>query len=556
MGGSARLDLIVGAVGSVLVAIGAFGVADIPRAHPVAADAGFAWMSYGHGKTLSATVFWLGVAAMVIAWIRLGRRLAVRPERSDGPATEHPTTPAPSLRALRWWALMWSVPMLVTVPIYSRDVYAYLAQAAVFRAGFDPYADGPAHYPGPLLDSMAQVWATTTAPYGPFFMALTRGVVEVTGDHVILGVIAVRLVMVPGLLLALWAIPRIARTFGASARMGLWLVLFNPMVVIHLVGGPHVELLLLGVVVTGLALVLGRRHVLGTAVLGLAVSIKVTAGIAIPFVVWIWLSHLRDQRTAADGDPDAAAAAHAGPADGQAAVGVAGGEKPTGISTRTVVGVFAAVTLIPVAVFAVCTVALGLGLGWLTGLGWADRIINWFTVPTVVAHAVTLIAAPFTALNIQPVLSVTRLVAQVVLAVLLVWLWWRYRRDARSAMVGMAWAMAAVLVLEPSTLPWYYTWLLGVLVAFTLPPRVRALIVGVSTFMLIVFQPDDSIVFYKVPETLLALALSVLAAWSVLRVDPLRLRRSVAWLWGSRADAAGLGNERDGSAATEGVVKR
>ncbi len=481
-------DLVLGTVGAVLVCAGAFGVGDIPRNSTLLQDLGLTWMTYGHGKTLFGTIFWLGVATMVIAWVRLGRRVSSSAE------------PPPSVTTLRWGVLAWAAPLVISVPIYSRDVYAYLGQGAVFGAGFNPYADGPAHHPGPLLDSMAQVWASTTAPYGPAFMGLTRVVTEITGDHPIAGVLLMRAVLLPGLLLALWAIPRLAEHFGASPAAGLWLALFNPMVLIHLVAGTHVELLMLGLLVAGVTLAVTGRHVTGVAVLGVAVSIKVTAGIAIPFILWIWLSHIRDRRP---------------------------------VRPRDVAGVFAAIAGVTLAVFAAFTAALGLGLGWLTGLGWADRIVNWFTIPTLLAHLVTLVAAPFAALNLQPVLAVTRLIGAVVLAGILVTLWWRSRHDERSAMAGMTWAMLAVLLLEPSTLPWYYTWVLGLAVAFTLPPRVRALVVGVSTFMLIVFQPDDSILFYKLPETLLALALSILAGWSLLRTDPLRLRHLRRAAWGT-----------------------
>ncbi|AZG43688.1 polyprenol phosphomannose-dependent alpha 1,6 mannosyltransferase MptB [Gordonia insulae] len=442
-------DLILGFIGAVLICIGGFGVGDIARNNTTAQDLGLSAITYGHGKTLFGTVFWLGVATMIVAWVRLGRRIGVgsRPSPAVPSPVPSPAVPSPvpsptvpSVRAMRLGVLAWAAPLAVAVPLYSRDVYAYLGQGAVFRAGLDPYADGPAHQPGPLLDSMAQVWASTTAPYGPFFVGMTRVITELTGDNAILGVYLIRLVLLPGLLLALWAIPRLAEHFSASPQAGLWLALANPMVLIHLVAGTHVELLMMGVLVAGVTLVVTGRHVPGLVVLGLAVSIKVTAGVAIPFVVWIWLSHIRARRAVR-------------PAD--------------------VAGVFAAVVGITVAVFAACTAILGLGLGWLTGLGWADRIINWFTLPTLAGHLVTLVAAPFTALNLQPVLVVTRAVGSVILAVVLIGLWWWHRRDERSAMAGMVWAMLAVLILEPSTLPWYYTWALCLAVAFTLPPGCR-----------------------------------------------------------------------------------
>ncbi|MFT4201465.1 polyprenol phosphomannose-dependent alpha 1,6 mannosyltransferase MptB [Gordonia sp. (in: high G+C Gram-positive bacteria)] len=473
----------VGVVGSILVALGAFGVADVPRLNTVAADAGLEWLTYGHGKTLAAVTFWTGVAILVVCWVRIGRLVA------------DPDSPV-SVRAMQAAVLAWAAPLTMTVPIYSRDVYAYLAQAEVFRAGFNPYADGPVHQPGPMLDSMAQVWAATTAPYGPTFMWLGRGVAALADGNVILGVQLMRAVLIPGLLLSLWAIPSLARHFGASGQQGLWLALLNPMILIHLVAGAHVELLMMGVLVTGVTLAVSGRHAWGLALLGLAATIKITAAVAVPFVFWIWLSHLRR-----DGRP---------------------------VGRGRVVAVFAATAAIPLAVFGAITAVSGLGLGWLTGLGWAGRIINWLSVPTLVGHLITWIAAPWHAWNLQAVLVYTRGAGAAALAVILVFLWIRFRQNERRAMAGMTLSMLAVLLLEPSTLPWYYTWVLCLAVAFTLPGRVRAVVVLASTVLLIVFQPDDSIVLYKPLELLLAFGLGILAAVSLLHPDPLKLRSLTA----------------------------
>ncbi len=479
-----RWEFPVGLVGSILVALGAFGVADIPRLNTVAQDAGSAWLTYGHGKTLAAVVFWAGIALLVYCWVRIGRLLAAG------------AGDLPTVNQVRATVLAWAAPLTMTVPVYSRDVYAYLAQGEVFRAGFNPYTDGPVHQPGPMLDSMAQVWAATTAPYGPTFMWLGRTVASLADGQVILGVQLMRAVLIPGLLLSLWAIPRLARHFGASGQTGLWLALLNPMILIHLVAGAHVELLMMGVLVTGVTLAVTGRHVAGLAVLGLAATIKITAAIAIPFIFWIWLAHLREDR-----------------------------QSPGAVPRRRAVAVFAATVLIPAGVFTAISAAGGLGLGWLTGLSWAGRIINWLSVPTLVGHMITWAAAPWQAWNLQSVLVYTRAVGAVVLVVTLITLWIRFRQTERRAMAGMTLAMSAVLLLEPSTLPWYYTWVLCLAVAFPLPRWVCVVVVLMSTVGLIVFQPDDSILLYKPVELLVAFALGTLAAASLLAPDPLRLRR-------------------------------
>lgn len=475
-------DAALGLLGSVAVTVGTYGLADVPRNDATLEDLGLAPMSYGHGKTLSGIAFWLGITLMVMAWVRIGR------DRD-----------AMSVRATSLTVLAWAAPLVFAIPVYSRDVYAYLGQAAVLADGFDPYNDGPAHVPGPVVDSMAQIWAPTTSPYSPAFMLLARGVVAVTGQNVFAGVMVFRIVLLPGLLLALWAVPRIAAHFGASRRSGIWLALLNPLLLIHLVGGPHGEMLLMGVLAAGTALVLRGRHATGLLLLGVAVSLKVTAGVMVPFVVWIWLDHLRRERR---------------------------------VTVRDRIGVFAATAAIPAAVFGAFTLILGLGFGWLNGLAFANRIINPFTLPTLSAHLVAWIASPFHAWNLHEVLGVTRTIGSIVMAAALVYFWWRGRRDERTAMAFMCWAMFAVLLLEPSTLPWYYTWVTVLVVAFTLPMWARQVIVAASVVLLILFQPDDSILFYKALESLLALALGALAAVSLRRPDPLRLNRFGAVLRG------------------------
>ncbi len=106
-----RRTLIAGLIGSIMVCLGGFGIADIPRNHPILTDAGLSWLTYGHGKSLCGITFWVGVTLMVIAWIRLGRILCAGNSDHSG-------------LHLGGWVLAWAAPLMVTVPLYSRDVYA------------------------------------------------------------------------------------------------------------------------------------------------------------------------------------------------------------------------------------------------------------------------------------------------------------------------------------------------------------------------------------------------------------------------------------------------
>ncbi len=55
-----------------------------------------------------------------------------------------------------------------------------------------------------------------------------------------------RLCMLPGLALLIWAAPRVARHVGANGAAALWICVLNPLVIIHLMGGVHNEMLMVG----------------------------------------------------------------------------------------------------------------------------------------------------------------------------------------------------------------------------------------------------------------------------------------------------------------------
>src|SRR6202021_1142548 len=102
--------------------------------------------------------------------------------------------------------------------------------------------------------------------------------------------------MLPGLALLIWAAPRMAHHLGTSGATALWICVLNPLVLIHLMGGVHNEMLMVGLMAAGIALTFEARHTLGITLLTIRIAVKATAGIALPFLVWVWARHLREQR--------------------------------------------------------------------------------------------------------------------------------------------------------------------------------------------------------------------------------------------------------------------
>jgi alpha-1,6-mannosyltransferase len=423
---------------------------------------------FGHGLVLSSVLLWTGVALMLIAWLRLGRRVI------DGTATEYTMVATTGF---------WLAPLLLSVPVFSRDTYSYLAQGALLRDGFDPYIVGPVDNPNSLLDNVSPIWTTTTAPYGPAFILVAKFVTMLVGNDVVAGTMVLRLCMLPGLALLIWAAPRVARHVGTSGAAALWICVLNPLVIIHLMGGVHNEMLMVGLMMAAIALTFSGHHIGGISLIAVAVAVKATAGLALPFMVWVWTRDLRDRR-------------------GYAPV--------TAFAVAT-----AASALIFVAVFAVLSWLAGVGLGWLTALAGSVKIINWLTLPTAAANLVNVFVSLLLPVNFYAVLDVTRIIGIAIIAISLPLLWWRFRHTDREALVGIALVMGVVVLFVPAALPWYYSWPLAVVAALAQSRQAIAVIAGLSTWITVIWKPDGAHGMYSWTHVLLATAFAAVAWYSL-----------------------------------------
>lgn len=147
------------------------------------------------------------------------------------------------------------------------------------------------------------------------------------------------------------------------------------------------------------------------------------------------------------------------------------------------------------------------------------KIINWLTIPTAVANITNAVGGLFFPVNFYAVLDVTRMIGVGVIAVSLPLLWWRFRHTDREALVGIAWAMAVVVLFVPAALPWYYTWPLAVMSSLTQSRAWIAAIAGFSTWIMVIFKPDGSHGMYSLIHVLAATACALAAWYALLRPD-------------------------------------
>ena len=133
-----RRTRLFGATGTVLMAIGALGAG----ARPVVQDPTFGVRLLNlpsRIQTVSLTMTTTGAVMMTLAWLMLGR-FALGKRRMTRSQLD---------RTL----LLWVLPLLIAPPMYSKDVYSYLAQSEISLQRPRPLP-GRARHPG---------WASTTS---------------------------------------------------------------------------------------------------------------------------------------------------------------------------------------------------------------------------------------------------------------------------------------------------------------------------------------------------------------------------------------------------------
>lgn len=502
-----RGPLLLGLLASLMLVVGGFGAGGVLVRDPLLSNSALGFWRYGHGRELATMLIYGGVVLMAWAWVRLGREVLGR--RAGG-------------RAVLTTAAVWTVPMLFAPPLFTRDIFSYLAQGGLPLAGLDPYAVGPNALPGVFTDNVHFFWQDTPAPYGPLFILIAKSVTWLAGDNVILGIALMRLALLPGLALLVWALPELTRRLGGRVPVTLWIAVANPMMVINMVGGGHNDLLVVGLLAAGALVALRGGHVGAIALVSTGMAIKASAGIALPFLVLVWAAHLTGSRTVRIAKATAAG-----------------------------VGVFAAV-------FAVCTLVAGVGLGWLPALSAPSMIVNWMSIPTAVGQFTHMLVGFVVAVPMQPFVIVARIIGGAVLLAVACSQWWAARDGGPDAIRRCGIVLIAVALLSPATLPWYLSWGMAILAAVLWTPLGLQLVVFSSLMLIVVYYPNGEDALYDWPYLIACGLLAALAAASLRRPDPLRLSRrgarptdavGKAGGWLSSRDHTGGGQPLDGAAS-------
>ncbi|WNG84494.1 polyprenol phosphomannose-dependent alpha 1,6 mannosyltransferase MptB [Mycobacterium sp. ITM-2016-00316] len=477
---SLRRTRVFGATGTVLMAIGALGAG----ARPVVQDPTFGVRLLNlpsRIQTVSLTMTTTGAVMMALAWLMLGR-FALGPHRM-------------SRSQLDRTLMLWLLPLLIAPPMYSKDVYSYLAQSQIARLGLDPYLVGPA--PGLGLDhvftlSVPSLWRETPAPYGPLFLWIGEGISVLTGDNIVAAVLCHRLVVLVGVGLIVWATPRLAQRCGVHEVSALWLGPCNPLLFMHLVAGIHNEALMLGLMLAGTEFALrgidGVRDgqwrippratamlVAGTVLVTMSSQVKLPSLLAMGFIVmalaWRW-----------------------------------------GGTFRALLAAGFSLGALSLAVMAVIGWASGLGFGWLFTLGTANVVRSWMSPPTLIALGTGQVGILLgLGDHTTSVLGLTRGIGVIIIAILVTWLLLAVFRGRLHPVGGLGVALGATVLLFPVVQPWYLLWAIIPLATWATRPGFRGSAIAM-TLVVGIFGPTangDRFALFQIVDATLASAVIV-----------------------------------------------
>jgi hypothetical protein len=321
--------------------------------------------------------------------------------------------------------------MLMSPPLQLTDVFNYIGYARL----------GALHHLNPYRHVIAQAahdpafrfstWHHLKSPYGPAFTAVSYPLAFLP---IPVAYWAYKLAIVCASLALTGIVWRCARQLGRDPRFAVLFVALNPIVIVYAIGGFHNDFFMLVPAIGAVSLLLARRDRAAGAALMLAVSIKFTAILLLPFLL------------------------------------VAA--RPPRRRLRLLTGAAAA---------AVPLVALSVALFGLSMPNLSDQstLLTDFSIPNLAGLALGLGGG-------APALLRMANVALVLVVALLI----RRRRDW---MTSSGWATLGLIASLPWLVPWYVTWLLP-FAALGASVRLRRAALILSTFLVLSFVPATGIV--------------------------------------------------------------
>jgi hypothetical protein len=321
--------------------------------------------------------------------------------------------------------------LLMSPPLPLTDVFNYLGYARL----------GGLHHLNPYTHVIAQAahdpvyrfttWHHLRSPYGPAFTAATYPLAFVSLP---VAYWALKAATIAASLAFIGLVWRIARQLGRDPRFAVLFVAANPIVLIYALGGFHNDMFMLVPAMASISLLLDHRDRSAGAALMLAVGVKFTAILLLPFLLLAARPPLR--------------------------------------RLRVLTG--AALAAIPLAAGSIAVFGLAI-----PNLSDQSTLLTDFSGPNLLG---LLLGAG----GGSPVLLRIANVALVIVVMMLI----RRRRDW---LAGAGWSTLALIASLAWLVPWYVTWALP-LAALGTSIRLRRATLALTAFLVLSFAPVTGII--------------------------------------------------------------
>lgn len=424
--------IIAGTVGSFMMFVGSLGVGWLASVSDLSRWPLIIWMRLElTGIILSIVLLAGGGMLLVRSWLRLGQKV-----RSWGPEARSAT-----LKAI----VCWGTPLMVSVPLFSRDVYAYIVQGQMMINGLNPYEEGFAQISNWFSSGADGLWAQSPTPYGPLFLWLEEWMVFLSGGRQEFAIVLFRMVALIGIVLCIIYVPKLAELHGINPHRALWLTVANPLFLINFIAAVHNDALMIGLALAGLYYAATKRAVRGVLLVTLSIAVKPITVIFLPFIGLLWAGK--------------------------------------GASWPRKFGYWAMTAAISFGLLAVTGVVNGLGFGWVGALSTPGSLWIWYAPVGIAGY---IVAVAFSAFGLDGWFfgNIVHLLGYVAAVAIIIWLMFTgtHERIIRRLAIGFG----ALVFLSPLIQSWYVVWLIPLFAATGIRNdwQVKTLYFLVSFFMI------------------------------------------------------------------------
>ena len=436
-------SVVFGTLGSVLLMIGSYGVGWLAgvselRRSPLVIELRFTTP----GAILSIILVAIGSMMLVREWFRLGQKL-----QGWGPGSRRWVTAA---------TIAWSVPMVFSVPIFSRDVYSYIGQGRVAAAGLSPYEAGVSTIENFFQLGADQLWSESPPPYGPLFIMMERAIVGITGAEPDSSVFLFRILCVLSVMLLAWTVPRLAQRHGIDPTRALWLSTANPLLLVNFILAVHNDAIMTALALLGVLVAATWRDwrggLAGTALVVLSIGIKPITVVLLPFIGLLWAGR--------------------------------------GASWPRKFLIWFLTLAWAIAVMAVLGWMSGFGWGWIEGLSTTGTSFIWYAPIGLLGVVVGGIAGLFGG-DAGAARGFVHSAGQALAVPIILWLMFT-GRDERVVR-RMTLAFAAIVVFSPMIQAWYVVWLIPFFAVTGIRPDWQADVLLFLTVFFMIYAISDQL---------------------------------------------------------------